>query len=108
MGEELKQILSKIESLETKFGSMETAMAQMGSDLRAEIRSTEENLRAEIKSTENILLTKITEVDTKLTGEIGQVRIAILEMSDDVEAILDMYKEHSLKINKLANKIKAG
>lgn len=31
-----------------------------------------------------------------------------MEISDDVEAILDMYADQQLKINKLANKIKAG
>jgi hypothetical protein len=36
----------------------------------------------------------------------GQARTAIMEMSENVDAILDMYGDQQLQINKLANKIK--
>jgi chromosome segregation ATPase len=93
MGEESKQILAKMESMESKLTQMDEKMTQMEKNLKGEIKE----LRSEIKA-----------VETRLSGEIGQVKTAVMEISDDVEAILDMYADQQLKINKLANKIKAG
>jgi hypothetical protein len=74
--------------------------------LREETKTIAISIRTDIRNTEEKLLTKIAETENKLSAEIGQARTAIMEMSENVDAILDMYGDQQLQINKLANRIK--
>lgn len=90
MSQELKVVLEKIDLLSDQIKIVDQKLSH-------KIDAVDKKLSDRIDAVDK----KVSSLEERLSTEIGQVKTAVMEMSEDIEAVLDMYKEQHLRLHKL-------